>query len=218
MAKLGDIIEEAQSIMQDSSIDTVKIKVLVNAGLEEAAGYTSAPLPHLEKTKEVATRLSSPFLMLPDDYHRELYFCYDTTGNREAKILKSLELLTMKFPKLNQAGNVFYAAVSGNRLYYQSIPSTIHVLRIHYFQKPVLLVENKDVPECLPSHLQRKLLVNYACKELFSPIEDGIEGPKVNTSYHDRKWEEALNALELWNGPRESRSIDINDVVTGAFD
>jgi hypothetical protein len=76
------------------------------------------------------------------------------------------------------------------------------------------MANDRDKPDMLPSHLHRRLLVNYACKELFSRIEDGMDGKKANTAYHDNEYKTAFSELELWIIPRASEPPEINDTVT----
>jgi hypothetical protein len=52
-----------------------------------------------------------------------------------------------------------------------------------------------NVPSCIPEQFQHDLLVNYACKEIFDEIEDGIDGQKLQTANFAGKYQAALNAL-----------------------
>jgi hypothetical protein len=46
-----------------------------------------------------------------------------------------------------------------------------------------------------------KLFFNYACAQAFDFIEDGVEGEKVNTTYHSNIAAVALNELNGFIGP-----------------
>jgi len=79
-------------------------------------------------------------------------------------------------------------------------------LTIHYFRLPVDMEDDDDTPDGIPTQFQKKLLVNYACKEIFSLIEDGIEGQQVNTAKHTGFFLSALRDLEL-SIPADGRSL-----------
>jgi len=98
-------------------------------------------------------------------------------------------------------------------LYYQGIPTAVDTLNIHYFRQPTMLYKDKDVPLDFPTFSHEELFVNFACKELYSEIEDGIEGPKTNTEYYTALWKEALAALETFIGPRDTEPPQIHDML-----
>lgn len=210
---LSDLIDEVIHIVQDSSLSEKRVENLLNEGYENAAAVISDPLPDLEKTGTVRTSTSLAYVSLPSDYHRNLEMVYDSTQNERIPILNSFQALSIKYPGLADTGNLGHVAISGSRLYYQGIPSTVRTLTLNYFRKPYLRSADRDEMSALPVHLHRRLLVNYACKELFSRIEDGMEGQKVNTLYHDREFQKALADLDAWITPRATEPVCINDTV-----
>jgi len=179
----------------------------------EAASRSDTPLPDLEISENVETKTDRAWVTLPANYHRKLNFCYSVAQNGRVKILKSLQHLKSKYPGLIQTGNVWHVTQSGGRIYYQGIPSTVDTLTLGYYKLPPILNKDDETPTFLPNHLHKKLLVNYACKELFSVIEDGVEGRKVNTSYHEGEGEKALADLEKFLGPEQDEPKLINDML-----
>jgi len=212
--RFSDLIDEVVDIVQDPKLGETRIKHLLNEGYEHSLFATSDPLPDLEKQATVTTVLDTAFTTLPSDYLRDLNWVYDATTDCRITLLGSLQLLKIKYPGLAKTGNIEHAAASLNKLYYQGIPSVKRELSINYFRKPTLLHNDRDEPDMLPSHLHRRLLVNYACKALFSRIEDGMDGKKVNTAFHDLEYKLAFSELELWIIPRASEPPTINDTVT----
>lgn len=212
--RLSDLIDEVVDIVQDPKLGETQIKHLLNEAYEHCLFSTSDPLPALEAQGTVTTVLEQAYAALPTDYLRDLNWVYDSTQNCRITLLGSLQQLKIKYPGLADTGNIEHAAVSGRLLYYQGIPATRRVLSINYYRKPELLAGDRDEPSMLPSHLHRRLLVNYACKELFGRIEDGMDGKKVNTAYHDTEYTKAFNELTLWIIPRASEPPEINDTVT----
>jgi hypothetical protein len=57
------------------------------------------------------------------------------------------------------------------------------------------------------------LLVHYACREIFSEIEDGMEGEKVNTDYHHTVFVAALSELDSYLGPQKRKPVDITTEI-----
>jgi len=211
--KLGNLVEEILEIVQDPSIDAKKVKRIINDGILEAVSLSDTPLPDLETSAEVKTKTDRAWVNLPDDYHRKLNFCYSAAQNDRVATLDSLQQLQSKYPDLTQSGVIWYVAISGGRLYYQGIPDTVDTLRIGYYKLPPTIARDDEEPAFLPRHLHKKLLVNYACKEFFNIIEDGVEGRKVNTASYEGKWEKALVDLEMFLGPEQDEPKQINDMI-----
>lgn len=209
-----DLVDEVVDIVQDPKIGDARTKNLLNEGYLDSLYRTTEPLPALETTGEARTTLDQAFTALPDDYLRNLEIVYCSTQDQRLTILGSLQLLKIKYPGLAKTGNIEHVAVSNRLLYYQGIPSTRRTLSLNYFCKPTLMSNERDEPTMLPENLHRRLLVNYACKELFSRIEDGMDGRKNNTAYHAAEYNKAFADLELWIIPRATEPIEINDVVT----
>ena len=126
---------------------------------------------------------------------------------------------------LTNEGDVEEVTIMGGRLYYQPIPIEATELTLWFYRLPTLLAnvdpsgENTsfmdsgdttfqgdddtgfmdsladDIPYCLPVPLHKSLLVNYAAKEIFNEIEDGIEGRKINAERYEIRYQQALAAL-----------------------
>ena len=213
--RLSDLIDEVISIVTDPSLSEPRITNLINEGYERIAARVTDPLPDLEKVDTVRTDTSLAYVSLPPDYHRNLEVVYDQSQRQNLRVLKSFQLLSVEYPGLDQTGNIDCVAVMANsRLYYQGIPATAHTLTLQYFKKPTEMVRDSQEPIALPSGLHYRLLVNYACKEIFSKIEDGMEGQKINTNYHSTEYEKAFIELENIVVPRSTSPIEINDTVT----
>lgn len=204
-----DLYNEADNIVQDSSYDIDDYKTLFNDGLKEIAGRVL--LPDLETDEEVSTNASYSYIQLPSDYQRNLFYCHNVTRHRKVKVYDSLRLLIRHFSHLEQNGPVFGVAVRGRYLYYQKIPSNSETLRIFYYKYPSVLTNEQSTPECLPEHLAKDLLVYYACKKLFSRIEDAIDDPKTNTKLYEALFEQKIQELKDFIGPEGKEPIEISD-------
>lgn len=223
MATLLELVEDVQEAVDDASWTQQRIIRKINDVLLDIAGSTLAPLPLLESTGTVATSTTLPYVAMPATYQRELTLCYSAALQREIPILASLEHLRALYPQLSLAGYVRHAAISANQLYYQYIPAVADTLTLHFFKLPTVLsvlsgsTADTCVPNCLPAHLQKRLLVNGVCKDIFSKIEDGIDAQKVNTAWHDKEFQKAMADLNYWVGPPKRRPVSIVDTMAGQF-
>ena len=172
----------------------------INKGIKEIAG--SVLLPELlEVDTTVLTVVDTAYASLPTNYMRCLHYCYSNTHTMKIKIYDDVRLLYREFSQLDLGGRVVGVARKGDRLYYQRIPSSAETLRIHYYKYPTALTVGTSQPDCLPEFLVRPLLVNYVAKEIFSTDELGLQGPKVDTEYHEAKFLQAMAELNRHIGP-----------------
>jgi len=200
---LSELSTTVQLIIQDDSFDNYIINYLNQAQLEIAGGMKSAlgswitpPLPGLLSIDTVTTVVDTPYVELPSDFHRRVQFVTNSS-NTEIEILEDFISFSETYPGLTRVGKVTNVIDQGNLLYYQSIPSDPEVLTVQYYRKPTDMALSTDEPDGIPIHLQKSLLVNHAAWKIYELIEDGIEGPGVNTKrYMDLFYQTLLN-LEL---------------------
>lgn len=197
------INNKVKKIVQDASFDVLDTISYINKALKEISGLILLP-KLLEVETTVVTVVDTAYASLPDDFQRNLHYCYSSTTNRKIHIYNDVRLLYRQFSRLDLGGQVVGVAVKGRSLYYQRIPPVAETLRIHYYKYPTTIVTETDQPDCLPEFLVRPLLVNYAAKEIYSLIEDGEDGQKTNTKYYEAKFVEAMAELNRYVGP-ESR-------------
>ena len=206
-----DLIEEVMKSLQDASFTDADILELFNECLMVVAGEYL--LPDLEAWADVDTALSINQTRLPADFMRELRYAHSLTHNRSIKVYGSAAQVTRWFSIQDQTGRVIAVAPKGRNLFYQRIPESAESIRINYFRFPTRLMTRADKPLEIPWHLAKPLLKHYALREAFSSIEDGIEGSKVNTGYHDKRFTAAKDALELFIGPPERIPVEYEDEV-----
>lgn len=165
----------------------------------------------LEKTTSTDTVYveTLSYVNTPTNFHRELSFASASNG-AEIDIANSFISFVESSPLLNKSGTVYEIIEQGNKIYYQNIPSTSETLTIHYYRKPTEMSLDTDEPDGIPKHLQKELLINHACWKIFELIEDGIEGPGVNTQRYMELFYRALKVLEL-TIPYPTRGINLNN-------
>ena len=215
--RLADLIERIMDKLQDPSLDSKRIRRMINEIIDQAASTIPVPLPDLETFDTVTTHITRAYISMPDDFHRDLDFCYSAAQNDKIKIYGSVQYLRMQDDNqgMNRSGIIHGVARAGKRLYYQRIPTTADTLTLWYYRKPTELLKDNDEPSEFPSFCHEPVIVNGVLAELFSMIEDGIEGQKINTEYHKTKQKEALYDLEMFIGPKKDEPPIINDLLGG---
>ena len=72
-------------------------------------------------------------------------------------------------------------AVDGKILNFRPIPEEAEDLILHFYAKPKELSAGDSFPDYIPAILQKEIFQNYALKEAYLQIEDGIDGVTPNT-------------------------------------
>jgi len=200
MTALSVLRDEVILLVDDAAVATDAIvDSKLNEGLGDVAGRVL--LPNLETNDTIDTD-SNNNVSMPDDFHRHLSpWAHSTTHNRRIKVYKSLPQLLKWFGTIDLAGSVCGIARQGASIYYQRIPASAETIMLNYFKYPTTMSADTDEPDCLPAHLHSKLLVNYACWQLFKRIEDGVEGEGASTTRHKADYIEAVAELIYFIGP-----------------
>lgn len=198
-----ELIDEVIAIIQDTAWTEPIIESKLNQALMVVATgvmlpgkhQLSPPLPDLYTSDDIDTTAGVAICNLPSNFNRDVIQIVNANGE-EIPIEKSFRKFLSDCPE-QASGSVFMAAVSGSKLVYRNVPDTAETLTVHYYKLPATLTHDEDIPNCLPIALHRPLMVGYVCKEIFSQIEDGIEGQKVNTEYWAREFQQGLLDLEV---------------------
>ena len=197
--------------IDDGSYSWQEVVDEFNRCLEHIAGKFD--LYDLEHTQDVATDAGINRIAMPANYMKKLMMCRSITHNRPIAIKNTVTNLFRAYSVLDQSGSVREVAVKGRELYYQRVPGSAETLRLVFYRYPTRLYKREDKPSCLPPHLIEPLLVNYACKEIFSEIEDGIEGSQVNTDRYTKKFVEAELELQTFLGPERREPVEFPEEI-----
>ena len=203
MTTLLNLTSFVQRILQDDAFDDDITTYLNQAQLEIAGGMQSAlgdwltpELPELLTIGTVTTDTDVAYVNMPTNFQRRLQFVASASGT-EISIEENFIDFTAIYPLLDKAGIITSVIEKGGKFYYQGIPSVAEDVTLHYYRKPTDMSNNTDEPDGIPSQLQKELLVNHTCWKIFELIEDGLEGPGVNTQRYMELFERALKVLEL---------------------
>ncbi len=210
MPNLEELRDAILLTVDDPSLDEDIVNSLINEGLRDVAARVL--LPYLE-TSDTVSFTDESSIALPVDYDHGLFFA--AAGGEKVHIATSMKLLTRRFPSSSfglPGVNDKYVCARGAVLEIRPVLTSDVV--IHYYGIPAPLAKDTDIPVSLPTNKQRRLLHSFACKELFSDIEDGMEGRTVNTDKFDRRYEIALVELDRQVKSGQSRPEPIRDVLT----
>lgn len=315
----AELVADVTRKVQDASYTNTIIAGFFDQCRRELAG--TFRLPALKTSVTLSTVAGLTALGLPDDYHREPYFCFSVTNNREQYVYDSLEQLLDTFPQdLGEGGTVLAVTVEGaaeavaaqgtitltdvpladetfvvdtqtftfkalrendgevtigataaetatnivtaitadlttvtaaatgatvlitsvttgyctlaftesasnltvdgndllggttqgcasSYLHYVRTPSAAESLRLHYYKLPTALSGDTSIPLEIPAHLQKPLLVGYACREIFMEVYEDEDNPTVGryVALYDR----ALNDLKTYLGPYAKAPVSI---------
>jgi len=178
-----DLIDEIDEDLNDDSFSTAKKLTVLNDVQREIA--TDNDLPALALNTTVATSLTLSYVAMPAGFQKKLYKVYSVTEKQDVRILPSLADLHAEYvASIDQSGAVEGVALFGSKLHYQHIPTGAETLRLFYYGIPTEMTEMDDTPTALPEPLAKDLLLHGALFKLFAKIEDGIEGPKMNTRHY----------------------------------
>ena len=196
MTTFSQLVTTVSDKIQDDSFGSTEIKRRINKAVSKIArgvrlpGWhdVTPPIPELLSITTIDTELSIGYTTLPSTFQRDLKLCVNSSGD-QIFIYDSFAKFMARYPSLSNAGDSVEAVCAhGGKLYYQPIPSTAQTLTVHFYRKPVDMVGVDDTPDGIPEDIDEDLLVNFVCEDIFSEIEDGVEGRKVNTSYHLSKF------------------------------
>ena len=207
--------------------DTTAILAILNRGQLEIAGGGDrphgealvAPLPDLFTSGTVAFLADTPTAAMPANFQRgltrvtylgEALKKYDShieflerfegeTGTPEGYCLKGKTLWIGPTP----------TAGLNVTAYYHRLPTDMQIVAGSAGPPVVPAVDSP--PDGIPAHLQYKLLFNYACREIFSMIEQGVEGHSPDTTKHAMLYHTALTDLERFIGPEDGPAQNVAD-------
>lgn len=130
------LITDLTRIVQDASYDVTEQLAFLNQAMQEVAAHSLVLLPDLEQSDSVTTSISVSYVSLPSDYQKNLFFIYNSTQSWQVKIMASVWDLQRRYFQLDQSGTLTGAAVKGQQLHYQRIPSSAETLVLHYYRAP----------------------------------------------------------------------------------
>jgi len=228
MATLKEIDYAIRYVLQERLYDPIDILLRINTGISRIAagiklpdGRVSPPLPDLYTTASVDTVDGAAMASLPSSpatsvYQRDVLTVSDSNKERinppRGGNYYSFNTFMRRayYKDLSETGSVYMAAVKGNYLYYQGIPTSPETLLVGYYRKPVdMVVANwgTDTPDGIPVPFQLDLIKHLVLAERFG---DAI-GRKDSSGYarkqdiHMKRFYEILDEMMQFVGEEEGQ-------------
>ena len=209
-----ELIAAVRQFDEVEDFTDAQILELLNRGLLEIAGGGDrqhgnaklAPLPDLftQTTLDVTTISTT----MPATFHRSLARVTDSSSEKLKRYDGLIKFLDVYEGEADGAPEAY--CLKGNTLWVSPISST--TLNVYYHQLPTVLVNTTNSsPTCLPSELHFRLLVNYACKEIFRVLETSVDLGRSDEQKHSIEYQKALTDLERLIGSEDGEAMNIDD-------
>jgi hypothetical protein len=200
-----DMIDETKILVQDSSYDDL-IPSYINDSLIQAAIETQ--LPDLKRVALVTTAVDAPYISIPD---LGIDFAGRVLGVRpKYETFRDLETMveTLDITDINELGDEIKGiCLEGGNLWYWPTPNEVQSITLFFMTNPPLLYYPEDEIKYFPDHIQRLALCHGAASLCYEKIEDGLEGDKVNTTYHKGQQELGIQRLREYKGKNRNHYI-----------
>ena len=213
MATLEELQTSVLDVLDDDYFSSDRVAALINQGVRFCAGIVL--LPELETSGTVSTVVGASEVEIPVawSFDRNLYQC-SSEAEIEIRVLDSLGALFREYPDYvteRLSGPVKRVCIRTSYLTYYPIPTEITELTCSFYKIPDDLVNDADVPSCLPRDFHEELLINYTLWKCFSELEDGMKGAKINTKYYQDLFNSALASLDMLIDHGQSRCRPVID-------
>ena len=183
-------------IAENPGYGTDEILPLLNEGLQAIAAEPNFLLSSLDSMATVTTVLDINVADLPTDYGQGIYAASDDSVPLE--IYDSWSAMARYYGDLAQEGSVSSVATKDDQLMYLPIPTEATDLVIFYYRKPIALVSGEE-PEGFNNQTRvhgENAMAYYAAMKIWSDVEIGQEGRKVNTADMEGRYHEAFDLLK----------------------
>jgi hypothetical protein len=197
MFSVKELIDEIEEITNTSCHDRAKILKQLNKSLRFVASVEDLYLPDLLVYKRSINSFGGRgYCALPSDFHKKIVSV--RINNLPVKVHDSVASLRKAYEGiLDDSGEILGVAAQGQKLFYQQVPVDQINIYLSYYRRPEELSDaSGSFPEGITGVEQfDECLTAHASWKIYSKIEDGMEGQKVNTMYYKNEFYENLESL-----------------------
>jgi len=207
--QLSDMRSRVAEIIQDTSFSDARINAEINAGIRDTAARVF--LPSLKRIGTITTALetnTTTLSSLTNSTYLKVLRVRNSLGNT-LPIIPTIEDFFDRYSNcdLTSEGAVESVVIEATTMWYYKVPSSAETLTLLYYSGPTELSLDTSEPTDFPTPLHEELFVNFAAWKIWSLIEDGIDGAKINTSFYERRYNDAVSKLRNWIGGRTGHYI-----------
>ena len=203
------IVTEVEGIIQDATYDETWIIKKFNEVLLLVA--TLCRIPGLQKSEVVPILAGESTALIPKTYLHDLFLVTTPTYPNGILIAPNIRALIENSSPTEQ-GPVQAVCLDGKILTLRPIAQDAEDLTCHFYSKPKELSAGDLFPDYIPETLHKELFQNYALKEAYLLIEDGIDGVMLNTQKYAGLAASAVSTLVSFypNAPKANPEIRRN--------
>lgn len=204
--EVDTIAAEVVDKIQDEHYDAAWAIARFNECLEQIA--TLCRIPGLQANATVDAAIGGSQVPMPKTYLHDLYLVTSVTYPQGLLIAPNRkELILIHDPE--QTGPVEAVCIEGKNLLFRPAPEEAETLTLFFYRKPLELAAGDSFPDYIPPILQKEIFKNYALKEAYMDIEDGIDGVMPNTQKHSALAANAIAALVEFfpNAPKAKAEV-----------
>lgn len=216
MNSAESLIGRVQDLVKDGSFGPSFILEKLNDGLAEVAQMTSPPdLVAVDVELELSAG-EKTVLMPADFYGPRIFKLFNRTDNVPCIVVYRFSDFAHIMKRFSSV-DIECACLKGKSLLVSGVPTKDTVLEVTYSREPIIFEgENDDGSAItyLPFRLGEQAIVSYAAWKIYSHIEDGIDGRKVNSESFKVDFIEAVAKIIDHFG-MESREREPERVVDG---
>ena len=196
------MIDEVLDIVDDPSFDR-EDDVLKYLNLGQVSAAAKLLIPGLSDGYDtVATLVDAYKVPAPADYMKMVHSV--SVAGRPVRLCRNFADLVQRYEGLSlDAGEVGAVVISAGQVFYQQVPAVPAAIELFYYRLPAPMV---DAATSYPDGLgtlqgamdnYSRALIHFAASQLYSKIEQGMEGEKVDTGYHFALYQALLDEFHL---------------------
>ena len=195
------IVTEVEAIVQDTTYDATWIIRKFNEVLTLVA--TMCRIPGLQTPATVSALVAAASVAMPKAFLHDLYLVTTPTYPEGLLIAPNLKELVANSDS-EQTGPIAMVALDGKTLNIRPAPEVAEDLTLYFYKVPTELAAGDSFPDYIPAILQKEIFQNYALKEAYLQIEDGLDGVMPNTQKYGGLAGAAISSLVAFypNAPK----------------
>ena len=207
--EVDDIVTAVEAIIQDTTYDETWIIQKFNEAMMLIS--LTCRIPGWQMSAVVTAEIGATSIILPKTYLRELYLVTTETYPQGILIAPNLKDLTANTDP-DQEGPVEVVALDGKTLNFRPKPLVAEDLTLFFYGAPKELAAGDSFPDYIPPILHKEIFQNYALKEAYLQIEDGIDGGAPNTQKYGGLAAVAMASLVAFypNAPKSKPEVKRN--------